>query len=247
MPRFFISPDDCKTNQIEIIGENARHIGRVLRMAPGDEVILCDGQGKDYRCHLTTFEKDRIFAEVEEIIPTVTEPTLKVTLFMALPKGDKMELIIQKTTELGVFAIVPVASANCVTKLSPERAEKKQDRLQQIALEAAKQSGRGQVPLIESVHTFAQAVERMQNEYDKAFLLYEAAGKTAEQTMASEMNSSNKTIAFFVGPEGGLAEKEVALCKEKGITIVGLGPRILRCETAPLVFLSILMYLSGNI
>lgn len=247
LPKFFVPPEAIGGGRAVIDGENARHIGRVLRMRPGDEVTLCDGAGQDYICRLTDFTRTEIGAEVLRSEPCAGEPALAVTLFMCLPKADKLEWIVQKAVELGVAAVVPVLSRNCVAKADPAAAERKQARLQQIAREAAAQSGRGVIPQIGRPVPLEEAVRRMAAEYDNAFFLYEADGGTAADKIGFLADSPGRTAACLVGPEGGFAPEEAALCRQAGLITVGLGKRILRCETAPITFLSILMYLSGNI
>ena len=240
MPRFFIDYTPEVGGEAVIDGGDARHIGGALRMTAGESLTLCDGKGTDYACTVTAVEKERITLSVDAAAPSYSEPSLAVTLYMGLPKGDKMELIIQKAVELGVTAIVPVATARCIVKLDGKDAAKKQVRWQKIAAEAAGQSGRGIIPVVESPLSWKQALVRFAEE--KTLLCYEGGGAP----IGKLVSPADTAISLVVGPEGGFDTAEVEAVTAVGGQIATLGPRILRCETAPLAAIAVLMENSGN-
>lgn len=239
MPRFFTQDVDEKNARIT--GPDAVHIARVLRMRAGEKLTVCDLAGSDYLCEILSADPDAVDLHVLEKSPTIAEPDVRVTLYQGLPKAEKMEWIVQKSVELGVSRIVPMLTARCVSR--PDRAAmtKKIARWGKIALEAAKQSGRGCLPCVDEAvefHTAAQELAGM----ECAALFYEKGGGAH-----GELWSGKKEIGICIGPEGGFAEEEVALAKEFGISICTLGPRILRTETAPLCVLSVVMFATGNL
>ena len=238
MPRFFIEPTEEK--EIIINGEDARHIAKTLRMGPGEGVTLCDGQGKDYACEIERITDNAVILCVQAVAQNTSEPSVHLTLYQALPKGDKMEMIIQKAVELGVSRVIPVLTSRCVSRPDDKSAKKKIERWQKIATEAAKQCGRGKIPKIEPVMSFETALQ--QADQQARLLFYERGGQAVEQLLGRETTS----VAIVVGAEGGFEQKEVELAGRYGFFPVGLGPRILRCETAPLTAASIVMYLTGN-
>ena len=240
MPRFFIDYTPEVGGAAVIEGADARHIGGALRMTAGETLTLCDGCGTDYACTVTAVEKERVTLSVDAATPSSSEPSLAVTLYMGLPKGDKMELIIQKCVELGVTAIVPVAMSRCIVKLDGKDAAKKQARWQKIAAEAAGQSGRGIIPTVETPITWKQALARFATEY--TLLCYEGGGAPIGQLVTPD----HKAVSLVVGPEGGFDVAEVEAVLAAGGKIATLGPRILRCETAPLAAIAVLMEKSGN-
>lgn len=240
MPRFFITgrPED---GLLTLRGEDAHHAGRVLRLRPGEKVTLCDGEETDYDCTVESVAKDEVVCRVTAVHPADTEPKQRLTLFMALPKGDKMELIVQKAVELGVSEIVPYLSKNCVSR--PDRTEKKVERWQRIAAEAAKQCGRGRLPAVRPVVPFAEAAARAA-ESETALFFYENEKRTGLRDALA--GGVGRTVSMMVGPEGGFAPEEAAAAGEAGLTSVSLGTRILRCETAPIAALAAVLYAGGN-
>ena len=229
MPRFFTQ--DITEAGGCITGEDAKHIAKVLRMKVGDELTVCDTKGRDYDCM------------IEEI--GAGEVRLKV-LYQAMPKADKMETIIQKAVELGAASITPVMTRRCVSRPDAKSMDKKLVRYNRIALEAAKQCGRGVVPPVLPLLELPQALEQMQRT-GCSILFYENATAPAKQVIAKARESGKELeIAVLIGAEGGFDEDEVALAREHGCHILSLGKRILRCETAPLAALTILMYETGN-
>lgn len=240
MPRFFVDqpPQD---GMLMLEGENAHHAARVLRLRPGEAVTLCDGRGTDYDCIVASVEKDTVHCQVRDCHPAVTEPKQRLTLFMALPKGDKMEWIVQKAVELGTSEIVPYLSKNCVSR--PERTEKKVERWRRIATEAAKQCGRGVLPSVGAVIPVEQAIARAAQS-ETALFLYENERQTGLRDALAD--GLGKNVSLLVGPEGGFAPEEAEAAKNAGLKSVSLGTRILRCETAPIAALAVLLYAGGN-
>ena len=239
MPRFFA--DNINENDIVLDGENARHIGRSLRMRPHEEVTVCCG-GMDYDCEIRQITEDSVYLDLLEKHPCYAEPTVKVTLFQAVPKLDKLEYIIQKSTELGVSRIVPVLTRRCISRPNEKDFAKKLPRLAKIAEEAAKQSGRGIIPEISPIVSYKQCLEMMKN-LDKNVILYEGEGGKP----FGEVNvESIKTAGILIGSEGGFEASEVEEAVSAGAERIWLGKRILRCETAPISALTILMFLTKN-
>lgn len=238
MPRFFI--DFTPEKECVLTGENSIHISRSLRMGVGDEVILCDGNSKDFRCEITSITHDCVALNVLECHPCEAEPNVKVTLFQGIPKGDKMENIIQKSVELGITEIIPLMTSRVISRPDEKTMDKKIQRWQKISLEAAKQSGRGIIPSIEKSVNFS-ALEQSLEDFDTILFCYEGGGESLQTAYNGEKN-----VAIIVGPEGGFSPQEAAALDSMGAKTVTLGKRILRTETAPLAILSVLMFKSGN-
>lgn len=240
MPRFFVSGQP-ENGLLTLHGEDAHHAGRVLRLRPGEAVTLCDGAGTDHDCVIETVEKEAVVCRVQRSHPAETEPKQHLTLCMALPKGDKMDFIVQKAVELGVHEIVPYLSKNCVSR--PDKTEKKVERWQRIAVEAAKQCGRGFLPKVCAVVTTAQAVERAA-QCETALFFYENERETGLRDALE--SGVGRTVSLMIGPEGGFAPEEVEMAAQAGLRSVSLGTRILRCETAPVAALAAVLYAGGN-
>lgn len=245
MYQFFVEPSQISVpdKRVVIQGGDVNHIRNVLRMKPGEELNVSNGtDGKEYRCAITAFEEDRVLCELRFVKEDKVELPARVYLFQALPKADKMEWIIQKAVELGVYRIIPVAARRCVVKLDEKKAAAKIARWQTIAEAAAKQSKRGVIPEISGVMSFAQAVE-LAEDMDVKLIPYELAegmGKTREMI---DSLGAGQDIAVFIGPEGGFETSEVESAVERGMIPITLGKRILRTETAGLAVLSWMMYL----
>lgn len=237
MPRFFI--DGTADGRAYIAGADALHIAKALRMRPGEALTLCDGKGTDFDGVLETVTDRQVTVRISASRPSQAEPTLAVTLYQGLPKGDKMDWIIQKAVELGVTAVVPVATRRSVTRLEG-KADKKQERWQRIAAEAAGQCGRGMLPSVERPLSWSQALSRLSGE--PALVFYEGGGRPLRELVTP----STRRLSVFVGPEGGFDPEEIDAIRRQGGGVATLGPRILRCETAPLAALTLLMHLSGN-
>ena len=238
MPKFFVDKNSIGEKNIEITGDDAKHISAVLRAKIDDEIIICDGSGTDYLCRLIGINKKQVLAKIIKKYSNENEPELKITLYQGLPKGDKMELVIQKCIEIGVDRIVPVITENTVVKIG-DKAEKKNIRWNKIAESASKQCGRGKIPAVDKIITFKEAVENSKS-LDSAIIPYEKEHETSIKKFTHSF--SGKTIGIFIGPEGGFSENEIKLCRENNISSVSLGKRILRTETAGLVTSVILLY-----
>jgi len=238
MPKFFVDKNNIGEKNIEITGDDAKHISAVLRAKVDEEIIICDGYGTDYLCRLIGINKKQVLAEIIKKYENKNEPELKITLYQGLPKGDKMELVIQKCVEIGVDKIIPVITDNTVIKIG-EKAEKKSLRWNKISEAAAKQCGRGKIPRVDKILSFKDAVKASKI-LDNAIIPYENERKTSIKEFVKSFNG--KSIGIFIGPEGGFSENEINLCKENDITSVSLGKRILRTETAGLVTSVILLY-----
>lgn len=239
MPRFFL--DSVAEDQLTVAGQDGVHIRRALRMGPGDLLTVCDGKGTDAACRIDGFDGDVVLLRVLSRTPTASEPTCAVTLYQGLPKGDKMEWIIQKAVELGVNRIVPVQMARSVAVITDKgKGGKKAARWQKIAHEAAGQSGRGILPPVEEPISFRQAAARLAAE--TALICYEGGGAPLPELV----NRQTAAVSLVIGPEGGIDRKEIDLLVEQGGRLATLGPRILRCETAPLAALAVIMAATGN-
>lgn len=242
MVRFFVTAEELLQDSPTLTGENAQH-AKVLRLKPGEEVLLCDGEGREALCTVTDFGKDYCGVSVLERRDSATEAAVRVSVYMAFPKSDKLEHVIQKATELGAYEIVTFPSARCISKPDDKSIKKKVERWQKIALSAAEQSGRGRVPQVVVLDSFSQALSRAA-QADKALMFYEHEEATTLHMALSE--GSFYTVSLLTGPEGGLEEKEVEQARAAGLQVCTLGKRILRCETAPLCALSAVMYAAGE-
>ena len=245
MPRFFVETDQISDKDIVITGTDVNHIRNVLRMTPGEEVTVSDGQGMDYFCRIAELTKEEVRLDIVDSWHSFVELPTKIYLFQGLPKADKMELIIQKAVELGAFSIIPVETKRCVVKLDVKKAAKKVVRWQQIAESAAKQSKRMLIPEIHEVMTYKQALE-FAKQLDVKLIPYELAkGMKETREILSEIKPG-QSVGIFIGPEGGFEEEEVAKALEAGAHAITLGRRILRTETAGLAILSVLMFQLEN-
>lgn len=239
MPRFFTNEID--ENNITLTGSDAVHVGRSLRMKPGEPLTVCCG-GIDYNCEISEITSDTVYLSLKEKVVCAAEPNIEVTLFQAVPKMDKLEYIIQKSVELGVSRIVPMLTRRCVSRPDKRDFAKKLARLNKIAAEAAKQSGRGIIPQVTPIVSYKKALEMMK-ELDRNVLLYEEEGGVS----FGEVDLTGaKTVGLVIGSEGGFDREEAEACTAVGAAQVWLGKRILRCETAPITALSILMFLTNN-
>ena len=239
MPRFFTQTISAEGGIIS--GDDAKHSSRVLRMKVGELLTACDTKGYDYDCLIESLSDREVSLRVLEVRPSQSEPDVRVSLYQPMPKGDKLELIIQKAVELGVDSITPVITRRCVSKPDSKSMAKKLERYNRIALEAAKQSGRGKVPQVCPMLDLPQALDEMA-QTSCPILFYENATAPAKQVI----DGAGKEIAVLIGSEGGFDESEVELAIQKGCQVLSLGKRILRCETAPLAALSIIMFETGN-
>lgn len=268
MARFFVEPHSFREDRVVIAGEDVRHITRVLRLTKGDHITVTTGQNTDYRVEITATSKAEVIGRVVEVSSVNRDPELKVTLVQGLPKGDKMDLIIQKSTELGVTEIVPVETKRAIVKLESSRARQRVERWQRIALEAAKQCRRGRVPevamttswqlALEAVPPGALAIVPWEGEDEKS-LKQVLQGTTASNLDVQSVAAYNPALPersdsqrpqevwVFIGPEGGLDPEEIEAARARGIIPVTLGPRILRTETAGLAVLTMILYQWGDL
>ena len=241
MQQFFAEPSWIRENKIFMQGSDVNHIRNVLRMKPGEDVRVNDGRGKTYLCCISSYEEQTAVLDILKELDSDTELPSRIILFQGLPKGDKMEWIVQKAVELGAYSIVPFAAKRSVVKLDEKKAAKKQARWQLIAKGAAEQSGRGIIPEVSTVRTFAEALG-MAGELDVVLIPYELEEGMKETVRILEEIAPGQSVGIFIGPEGGFEEEEVERAKAAGAHAVTLGKRILRTETAGLTALSILMY-----
>lgn len=239
MPRFFTN--EINEDNIVLTGSDANHIGRSLRMKKGEEITVCCN-GIDYNCTIASITADSVYLDLVEKHPCAAEPDINVTLFQAVPKLDKLEYIIQKSVELGASRIVPVLTRRCISRPDEKDFTKKLPRLNKIAAEAAKQSGRGMIPEVTPVVSFKQSLAMME-ELDRNILLYEEQGGRSFGEVDFE---GVKSAGIIIGSEGGFDQEEAETMVNSGAVRVWLGKRILRCETAPITALSILMFLTNN-
>ena len=241
MQQFFAEPLWIRENKIFMQGSDVNHIRNVLRMKPGEDVRVNDGRGKTYLCCISSYEEQTAVLDILKELDSDTELPSRIILFQGLPKGDKMEWIVQKAVELGAYSIVPFAAKRSVVKLDEKKAAKKRARWQLIAKGAAEQSGRGIIPEVSTVRTFAEALG-MAGELDVVLIPYELEEGMKETARVLENIECGQSVGIFIGPEGGFEEEEVERAKEAGAYAITLGKRILRTETAGLTTLSVLMY-----
>lgn len=245
MPKFFVAGNQINNNKIKIIGDDVNHIKNVLRQKSGDKITICDiSKEQDYLCEIDKIEEKSIDCNIIEKLENNTESNVKVTIFQGLPKADKMELVIQKSVELGVYDITPLQMKRCVVKLNEKDKAKKIQRWQKISEVAAKQCGRNIIPKINNIVNVKE-VCNLCNEYDIVLIAYE---NEKENTLKKELKNLKKLdkeeikVAIIIGPEGGIAPEEIEMFEENGAKIITLGNRILRTETVALSVLSIIMY-----
>ena len=239
MTRFFASQEEMSGERILLTGENAQH-AKVLRLKPGETVLVCDGEGQECLCQI--FSTDPWELRVTERQASRSEAAVRVSVYMAFPKADKLEHVIQKATELGAYEIVAFPSARCVSRPDEKSLKKKLERWQKIAASAAEQSGRGRIPQVVALKSFSEALSRA-CQAEKALMFYE---HEEALTLKTALTGTYRTVSLLTGPEGGLEEGEVSQARDAGMQVCTLGKRILRCETAPLCALSAVMYDSGE-
>lgn len=224
-----------------VIREDAHHILHVLRKEMGDCITVCDGRGQDYDCEIVSASADEIHCKILKAYPAETEPQVKLTLFQGLPKAEKMEWLLQKGVEVGISEFVPVAAERSIVKLDRKKTEGKLARWSKIAHSAAKQSGRGVLPEVHTVMTVDQAIETF-SDYDLILVLYEEdKGKSLKMLLREQRELPSK-IALWIGPEGGFDPTEIQKLKRTGAITAGLGPRILRTETAGMIAAALVLY-----
>ena len=242
MTRFFVTPEQMQPDFFVLTGENAAH-ARVLRLKPGEQVLVCDGMGSECICTISDVSPGQVSLVVNNRQTSDAEAKVRVSIYMAFSKGDKLEHVIQKATELGAYEIVAFPSSRCVSRPDDKSLAKKLERWQKIAASAAEQSGRGQIPRVLALGSYKEALSRAADA-EKAILFYENERSTTLKMALEE--GSYASVSLLTGPEGGLEEREVEQAKDAGLQICTLGRRILRCETAPLCALSAVMYANGE-
>ncbi len=242
MYQFFVQPSQIQDKKVIITGSDVNHIRNVLRMKPGEEIAVSNGiDGREYRCGIEEFVEDTVVCTLRFIKEDGVELPSRIYLFQALPKADKMELIVQKAVELGAYKIIPVAAKRCVVKLDEKKAANKVNRWQGIAEAAAKQSKRGVIPEVHMPVSFQEAVD-LAGSMDVRLIPYELAEDMTHTRALIEAIKPGQSIAVFIGPEGGFEESEIQTALSAGIEPLTLGKRILRTETAGFTVLSWLMY-----
>ena len=243
LPKFFVAPQDIGSASVTLTGENAAH-AKVLRLSRGDTVTVCDGCGTDYRCTVEDISSGQVNLCIDEKAPSDSEPSVFCTIYMALAKADKLEHVIQKATELGAGQIVAFPSSRCVAKIEKGALDKKLDRWQKIAASAAAQSGRGRIPRVLAVGSFEDAILQAAKA-DLPLFPYENE-QTCSLRAAVEA-APFRTVSIVTGPEGGFSPEEAEYARQHQLKLCSLGPRILRCETAPLCALSAVLYAAGDL
>ena len=246
MPRFFIRAEQIENGVVRLMGDDAHHISRSLRMAAGERITVCDMQKNEYDCELIEFLPDCVRAKILHTTPSETEPPYRAHVFQALPKGDKLDSVIQKAVECGMTELTTFESERCVVRLKGESEGKKLERRQRIALEAAKQSGRGIVPVIHPSCSFSQMLTEAARA-DIALFCYEGDGtrplpEVLRASAVRETSDRELTVSLVIGSEGGFSLAEAEAARSAGLIPVGLGNRILRTETAAAFALACLVY-----
>jgi 16S rRNA (uracil1498-N3)-methyltransferase len=244
MRKFFTSNQSIDEGKIYISGLDYNHIKNVLRLKPGDNIIVNVGRNMEYEARIVGFEKEQVETEIIQQYQFETEPSVNISLFQAIPKGEKMEYIIQKAVEIGVSKIIPIITDRVIVKLDSKNKKTKTERWQKISEQASKQNRRGAVPEISEPITLKESIELLRK-HDMVVILYENESNTRLRDVIDKINNSVKNVALIVGPEGGLSEKELEILKE--FWIVSLGNRILRTETAGLVASTIIFYETGDL
>ncbi len=240
MPRFFVKKEQINSEKIYIYEGDAHHIARSLRMAEGDGVTVCDGDGTEYHCRLTRIRDEECECEILSSETGASESPVEITLCMAYPKGDKLETVIQKAVELGASRILPFESSRCIKRPKAEKIDKQLARLSRIAEEAAKQCGRARIPVVLSPMSFSEML-KVASECELTLFCYEAEEEFSVKNILKS-HDRPASCAVIVGSEGGFSKEEAGLAAESGAITVSLGRRILRCETAPDFVLSAISY-----
>lgn len=248
MARFFVPEYEIKNNIAVITGPDVKHIARVLRLEPGDMIEICagEGQGREFTATIRDITNKDVTCEITGEKAGITEPPVRVILYQGLPKGEKMEFVIQKSVELGVSRVVPVLCERTVVKLDDKRALARQIRWQRVAAEAAKQSRRTVVPEVAVPLPFRQVVQQINSDV-LAVMPWEEEHIRGIRTVLKSKAAGHRSVAVFIGPEGGFSREETDLARARGVVPVSLGPRILRTETAGIVAVAIVLYELGDL
>ncbi|WP_168119312.1 RsmE family RNA methyltransferase [Paenibacillus sp. HB172176] len=261
MQRYFVEPEQMRDNQVIITGEDANHIVRVMRMKPNEKIIVSDGVSRTALARISESEPASVVAEIVEWLPRNSEPAWSITIAQSLPKGDKMELVIQKGTEIGAMAFLPFQSKRMIVQYDGKKEAKRLERWSKIAKEAAEQAHRHRIPIISQVHSWRELLKAAEG-FDLVLFCYEQEGHAAhgrgigtavkewrskqEEMGKADEKANSPKVLLVVGPEGGFAEEEASQAEEAGAICVSLGKRILRTETAGIVGLTCLLYESGE-
>jgi len=244
MPRFYVSQPHIEKDMLRIEGNEVKHIRRVLRLKAGDEIVVFDGSTKEYAGMIVEDRPSSVVIRIDSILSSGKESPLEITLAQSVLKGEKMDYLIQKATELGVKEIIPFFSSRSVPQLEKSKSLRRHHRWEKIAIEASKQCGRGVIPKIEVLQDYSEMLQNIPPNFLR-LILWEKEGTRVKEALAG--SGEKIKIFFIVGPEGGLSQEEVNLSREKGFIPITLGKRILRSETASLSLLSILQYEWGDI
>lgn len=242
MPKFFVDPEEIGDASIRLTGDQAAHIAKTLRMRPGDLLTVCDGANIDRVCRIVSLSAREVEAEILSAETCASEPSLELTLFLSLPKSDKLELVVQKAVELGAARICVFRSAYSIPDPDRQSFEKRLQRLGRIAREAAGQSLRGRIPAIEGLFGYDEMLERA-SRCDAALFFYERGGRDLKTLLRDDV----RTAAVVIGPEGGFSEEEHRRAGEAGLMTATLGPRILRCETAAICAVAAVLFQAGEL
>lgn len=243
MQRYFVNRNQVEQNRIVIRGDDVHHIKNVMRQGEGHRLICCDGKGTDYHVRIEGMDDRQVQCVIEEQLPSAGEPASRITVAQALPKGDKLEWVFQKGTELGAVSFQPFVSARTIVKLEGKKALKRQERWQRIVKEAAEQAHRGRIPEIELPVSWNSLLQTF-DKYDRVLFAYEKEGNSLLSSL--DHLDGKTTILVVVGPEGGFTKQEAEEAIAAGATPLNLGPRILRAETAPLALLSCILFYFGE-
>jgi len=248
MARFFVPEYVIQNNTAVITGSDVKHIAKVLRLEPGDIIEICtgEGQGREFTATIRNITNKDVTCEITGEKTGAAEPPLRVILYQGLPKGEKMEFVIQKSVELGVSRVVPVLCERTVVKLDDKKALKRQIRWQRVAAEAAKQSRRTVIPEVTEPVAFQQAVQQNNSEV-LAVMPWEEEHVRGIRTVLKSKTGGHQSVAVFIGPEGGFSQKEADFAQARGVVPVSLGPRIMRTETAGIVSVAIILYELGDL
>lgn len=245
MARFFMFGTNLDGGRAYIRGRDAEHV-RVLRLRPGEELVICDGKGKDYRCRYITSTRDEVEAEVVEVVPCKGEPDVDVTVYAGLPKGERADFLIQKCVEAGAKRIMFFDCERCVAKPDGRSMDKKLERFNRISQSAAEQSGRGMIPQVDYIHDYVEMLDSAMKA-DVRLFMYETGDDRVPMKEAIEGAGDFKSASVITGPEGGFSLAEARLARGAGATLCSMGERIFRCETAPVVAVTAIMYAKGEL
>lgn len=246
MARFFVSEQSIQNGTVVITGPDVKHIARVLRLEAGDLIEICPGDGREFTAAIREITNRDVTCEITATKSVAVEAPVRVTLYQGLPKGEKMELIIQKSTELGVSRIIPVTCERTVVKLDQKKALERQIRWQRVAVEAAKQSRRTVIPEVAAPVSFSQALDQIGSDV-LAIMPWEEEQAKGIGPVLKAGAGERRSVAVFIGPEGGFSREEAVAAQARGVVPVSLGPRIMRTETAGIVAVALILYELGDL